>query len=185
MIRRLLTLTLAASLLVCLAMAALLMRSLRKAPGAINAIARCGLAASERRPDGSIRVFLPETADGQEKRFGDQQFLAVLPLLQHIEGVNELDIHGSSVTDSAIAKLAALASLRELDVGNTRVTANGILQLRGLTGLTLITVDRDQLADPDMAAVRAAFPAARIMIWPKVPASAPAPIPPRADAPSP
>jgi hypothetical protein len=117
---------------------------------ALRTIADNG-AAAMKSPMG--RVFV---ADG--KRFGDRQLLAILPALPQVDNFNSLDLHGSSVTDAAVAQLKTLEELRSLDVSDTPVTVNGLLALQRLPKLGSITVSPGQLSESDMQRLNAAFP---------------------------
>jgi hypothetical protein len=111
-IRRLFTVSAALSLLLCAAIVCALIASAVSISGcdtpsskAINQIAQYGVATSKPLPDGHVRVFVVQYGNGREKQFGDQQLLAILPLLPQIDGLDELDLHDSSVSDASIVRI--------------------------------------------------------------------------------
>jgi len=102
-------------LLVCAAAVGLIVIGVRHAldpSAALRTIADNGAAASKPMP--TVTVFVPETGGG-EKKFGDQQLLAILPALPHVDYFDTLDLHGSSVTDSGVGQLQGLTQLETLD----------------------------------------------------------------------
>lgn len=147
----------AALLLLLLAMTvAVLIRALiayYEYSSAVTTMEKNGAAVSKPMPN--VTVLVPETGGG-EKKFGDQQLLAILPALPHVDRFDSLDLHGSSVTDAGIARLTKLAQLSSLDVSYTPVTVNGLLALQGMPSLQRIIIAPDQFSTQDLERLNAA-----------------------------
>jgi hypothetical protein len=91
-----------------------------------------------------------------QKDFGDRQLSAILPSLPLVS-FSSLDLHGTSVTDGGIARLATLNELQWLDVSDTPVTVTGLLALQHLPKLNGFTVSPGQLSQDDVQTVYSAF----------------------------
>ena len=166
--RRLFGLVAALFVLVCAGTVGLIVIGVRHARDeskALRTIADNGAAASKPMPT-AVTVFIPETG-GAEKMFGDEQLLAILPALPHVDDFDALDLHGSSVTDAGIGQLRKLTQLEALDVSDTPVTIKGLLALQGLPRLRQISIAPDQLSHQDLQRLNAAFPNV-ILIWHRV-----------------
>jgi serine/threonine protein kinase len=92
-------------------------------------------------------------------------------LLQQIrafEGLQELNLNYSSVTDEGLAHLEGLASLQVLRLGSTQLSRGAREHLMRLTNLTLLELQDTEVADSSIGVLQAALPGCRIIVNPGV-----------------
>ena len=73
-------------------------------------------------------------------------------------GSRELDLSGSSVTDTGVRELAGLTALTELNLSRTAVTDVGLKDLERLTNLQVLNLARTRVTPTGVAAFKAAVP---------------------------
>jgi len=105
--------------------------------------------------DGGVLI-IEQTGFGR-KDFDDRRLAAIAPSLSRVSDFRSLDLHGTSVTDAAVAQLATVNELRALDVSDTPVTMNGLLALQRLPKLSAITVSPGRLSNSDMKKLYSVF----------------------------
>jgi hypothetical protein len=104
--------------------------------------------------DGTVLI-IPRK-DFEQKDFGDRQLSAIIPSLPLVR-VDSLGLHGTSVTDGGIARLATSNEIQWLDVSDTPVTVTGLLALQHLPKLNGFTVSPGQLSQDDVQTLCSAF----------------------------
>jgi hypothetical protein len=71
----------------------------------------------------------------------------VVPLPESAQGITELDLAGTNVTDKGLKQLSGLKNLTTLKLQDTNVTAAGLKELAGLKRLATLLLSEGQLSD--------------------------------------
>ena len=144
--------------------ALVVVRQWRAHDNAVRVIAEHGAAVSKPLP--TVTVLVLETG-GSEKWFGDQQLLAIIPVLGDVHKFAGLSLPGTSVSDESITQLKAISELQRLDISDTNVTADGLVRLQGMPNLRTIIFEQAQFRPHDLDRLRAALPSVNLMELPR------------------
>jgi hypothetical protein len=109
-------------------------------------------------------AFVVQTSDHQERLFGDEDLIEVIPALQRLPQIKRLQLTGSSVTDVSIARLKNLRHIEEIEVIDTSVTRHGLLPLQETPNLHFLLVDGERLFEADVKAVQDALPDVQVLV---------------------
>lgn len=119
----------------------------RQFDSAVADINREGFAASKPLPD--VRVFVPRTGR-DEKSIDDDRVAAVVPALNRLPGLGEVDLTRSGITDRSLAALAKVPRLRRINITDTQVTEVGLEHLKSLPNLESLHLREGQLDEGEL-----------------------------------
>ena len=89
------------------------------------------------------------------RRSGAKASDDVLAPIAQLDGLEDLDLHGPSITDAGLVHLERLTRLNALTLFTQQVTDAGLAHLKGLTGLERLVLSNTKITDAGLANLEA------------------------------
>ena len=98
------------------------------------------------------------TADPDNSLPRGRSYRKFLSIPISIQGIVEVNLWNTQITDAGLVHLEGLTSLRTLHLYNTQITDAGLVHLQGLTSLQDLNLSDTKITDAGVAKLKEALP---------------------------